>query len=154
MRHLTRTSISVETAGPVTGLDALAGVHDLVVDDHRATFDVDTARLDDAMRHLTSLGIRSLTSQPPTLEELFLRHYGDELRSSRGAGRRRGDGRPAPLRGGRMTTAVASWSAPPALRESPRAAAARAHSPGRGRWCASWCGSTACAYPCGSPASR
>ncbi|HET6773871.1 MAG TPA: ABC transporter ATP-binding protein [Acidimicrobiales bacterium] len=79
MRHLTRTSISVETAGPVTGLDALAGVHDLVVDDHRATFDVDTARLDDAMRHLTSLGIRGLTSQPPTLEELFLRHYGDEL---------------------------------------------------------------------------
>jgi ABC-2 type transport system ATP-binding protein len=79
MRHLTRTSISVETARPVTGLDALPGVHDVVVDDHRASFDVDTGRLDDAMRHLTSLGIRSLTSQPPTLEELFLRHYGDEL---------------------------------------------------------------------------
>jgi ABC-2 type transport system ATP-binding protein len=79
MRHLTRTSISVETADPVTGLDALAGVHDLVVDDHRATFDVDTARLDDALRHLTGLGVRSLVSQPPTLEELFLRHYGDEL---------------------------------------------------------------------------
>ena len=79
MRHLTRTSISVETARPVTGLDALSGVHDLVVDDHRATFDVDTASLDDALRHLTALGVRSLVSQPPTLEELFLRHYGDEL---------------------------------------------------------------------------
>ena len=79
MRHLTRTSISVETANPVMGLEALPGVHDLVVDDHRATFDVDTARLGDALRHLTGLGVRSLVSQPPTLEELFLRHYGDEL---------------------------------------------------------------------------
>ena len=27
------------------------------------------------MRQLSTVGIRSLTSQPPTLEELFLRHY-------------------------------------------------------------------------------
>ena len=39
---------------------------------------MDTDRLDDAVRHLTDFGIRTLTSQPPTLEELFLRHYGDE----------------------------------------------------------------------------
>ena len=79
LRHLTRTSISVDTVEPPTGLDALPGVHDLTVDDHRATFDVDTTDLDAAMRHLSALGIRSLVSQPPTLEELFLRHYGDEL---------------------------------------------------------------------------
>ena len=47
--------------------------------DHRATFDVDTVNLDEAVRHLTRFGIRSLTSRPPTLEELFLRHYGDEI---------------------------------------------------------------------------
>ena len=79
MRHLTRTSVTVETDRPVTGIDALAGVHDAIVDDHQARFDVDTAQLDGAMRHLATLGIRSLVSQPPTLEELFLRHYGDEL---------------------------------------------------------------------------
>jgi ABC-2 type transport system ATP-binding protein len=79
LRHLTRTSIAVDTVEPPTGLDALPGVHDLVVDDHRATFDVDTAEIDATMRHLSGLGIRSLVSQPPTLEELFLRHYGDEL---------------------------------------------------------------------------
>jgi ABC-2 type transport system ATP-binding protein len=79
LRHLTRTSIAVDTLEPPTGLDALAGVHNLVVDDHRAMFDVDTADIDTAMRHLSTLGIRSLVSQPPTLEELFLRHYGDEL---------------------------------------------------------------------------
>jgi len=40
---------------------------------------MDTARLDVALAALVSVGVRSLTSQPPTLEELFLRHYGDQL---------------------------------------------------------------------------
>jgi ABC-2 type transport system ATP-binding protein len=77
LRHLTRTSISVETVEPAGDLATLTGIHDLDVTDHRATFDVDTANLDAAVRHLTRFGIRSLTSQPPTLEELFLRHYGE-----------------------------------------------------------------------------
>jgi ABC-2 type transport system ATP-binding protein len=79
LRHLTRTSIDVQTAQAPTGLADLPGVHDVRIDDHRARFDVDTSQLDGAMRHLAALGVRSLTSQPPTLEELFLRHYGDEL---------------------------------------------------------------------------
>ena len=79
LRHLTRTSIIVETERPVTGLDDLPGVHDPQVDGTRAKFDVDTVKLDGALKHLSSFGVRSLTSQPPTLEELFLRHYGDEL---------------------------------------------------------------------------
>jgi ABC-2 type transport system ATP-binding protein len=79
LRHLTRTSIAVEAVEPLIGLEALPGVHDLHVEDHRARFDVDTSQLDGVLRHLTRLGIRSLTSQPPTLEELFLRHYGDEI---------------------------------------------------------------------------
>jgi ABC-2 type transport system ATP-binding protein len=79
MRHLTRTSITAETARPVTGTTELPGVHDVVTEDGRVAFDVDTDHLDGAVRHLTGFGIRALTSQPPTLEELFLRHYGDEL---------------------------------------------------------------------------
>jgi ABC-2 type transport system ATP-binding protein len=82
LRHLTRTSISVETVEPAGDLAMLEGIHDLDVSDHRATFDVDTAKLDEAVRHLTRFGIRSLTSQPPTLEELFLRHYGDEVKEA------------------------------------------------------------------------
>jgi len=76
LRHLTRTAITVETTRPPGGIDVLPGVHDLVVTDHRARFDVDTAHLDEVLRHLVPLGVRSLTSTPPTLEELFLRHYG------------------------------------------------------------------------------
>jgi ABC-2 type transport system ATP-binding protein len=78
LRHLTRTSIAVETTQPLTGLETLPGVHDVVVEDHHARFDVDTAQLDTVVRRLALLGVRSLTSTPPTLEELFLRHYGDD----------------------------------------------------------------------------
>ena len=79
LRHLTRTSIDVETVGEPAGLDALPGVHNLFVEDHRARFDVDTSRLDETLRTVSGLGVRTLTSRPPTLEELFLRHYGDEI---------------------------------------------------------------------------
>ncbi len=79
LRHLTRTSIKVELAGRAEGLDRIEGVHDLVVEGDRASFEADTTQLDHVLQVLTRAGVRSLTSQPPTLEELFLRHYGDEL---------------------------------------------------------------------------
>jgi ABC-2 type transport system ATP-binding protein len=75
LRHLTRTSIRAELSGPVAGLADLAGVHDLRSHHTHVSFDVDAAALDPALRQLTAAGIRSLVSQPPTLEELFLRHY-------------------------------------------------------------------------------
>jgi ABC-2 type transport system ATP-binding protein len=78
LRHLTRTSITAELAGPPNGLTKLANVHDLKVDGNRVRFDVETRSLDEALRRLTEVGVRSLVSQPPTLEELFLRHYTTE----------------------------------------------------------------------------
>ncbi|WP_410658432.1 ATP-binding cassette domain-containing protein [Amycolatopsis sp. lyj-112] len=78
LRHLTRTSISAELAGPPNGLTNLENIHDLKVDGNRVRFDVETRSLDEALRQLTQVGVRSLTSQPPTLEELFLRHYTTE----------------------------------------------------------------------------
>ncbi|MFF5176749.1 ATP-binding cassette domain-containing protein [Micromonospora sp. NPDC000316] len=75
LRHLRRTSIEAELTGPVDGLGQLTGVHDLRVDGNRVRFDVENAALDVALRRLTEIGVRSLVSQPPTLEELFLRHY-------------------------------------------------------------------------------
>jgi ABC-2 type transport system ATP-binding protein len=77
LRHLTRTTISAQLARPAEGLAGLAGVHDLRVEDGAVTFDVDSDRLDAAVRALAELGVRALTSQPPTLEELFMRHYAD-----------------------------------------------------------------------------
>jgi ABC-2 type transport system ATP-binding protein len=79
LRHLTRTSIDAELAGPPDGLTELAGVHDLWVEGRRVRFQVETDRLDEAVGALHRVGLRSLVSQPPTLEELFLRHYGDVI---------------------------------------------------------------------------
>ncbi|MFG2047693.1 ATP-binding cassette domain-containing protein [Micromonospora sp. NPDC048935] len=82
LRHLRRTSIEAELTGSADGLGQLAGVHGLRVDGHRVRFDVESAALDSALRRLTEIGVRSLVSQPPTLEELFLRHYqAEQVRS-------------------------------------------------------------------------
>jgi ABC-2 type transport system ATP-binding protein len=78
MRHLTRTSIQAELTGAPDGLVHLGGVHGLRTDGNRVTFDVDTDALEPALRKLVQVGVRSLVSQPPTLEELFLRQYRPE----------------------------------------------------------------------------
>jgi ABC-2 type transport system ATP-binding protein len=85
LRHLTRTSVTAETARPVDGLATIAGLHDLRTldgDGRHVSFEVETTHLDEAIGRLGTAGIRALTSAPPTLEELFLRHYGDDLRAA------------------------------------------------------------------------
>jgi ABC-2 type transport system ATP-binding protein len=79
LRHLTRTTIIAEVESAADGLADQPGVHDLAVTDGRVSFDVDSDHLTAAVRRLTDLGLRAMTSHPPTLEQLFLRHYGDEL---------------------------------------------------------------------------
>jgi ABC-2 type transport system ATP-binding protein len=78
LRHLTRTTVVVETARPVDGLRGVPGVHDVTVEADRVRFSVDQGELNRVMSRLVEFDLRSLTSSPPTLEELFLRHYGDE----------------------------------------------------------------------------
>jgi ABC-2 type transport system ATP-binding protein len=78
LRHLTRTSVTATTAKPVD-LSGLPGLHGLVVTGDRVHCEVDTARLTPVLEKLTAAGVLSLVSRPPTLEELFLRHYGDQL---------------------------------------------------------------------------
>ena len=78
LRHLTRTSVTAELDRPVD-LAALPGVHNLAVEGDRLHCEVDTAQLTPVLARLAAAGVRSLVSRPPTLEELFLRHYGDEL---------------------------------------------------------------------------
>lgn len=75
MRHLTRTNISAELAADPGGLAQLPGVHSLDIQGRRVSLQVDTDKLDAVLKSLSASGVRSLTSTPPTLEELFLRHY-------------------------------------------------------------------------------
>ncbi|MFJ6696438.1 ATP-binding cassette domain-containing protein [Streptomyces sp. NPDC091272] len=86
LRHLTRTSITAELASAPNGVSALPGVHDVDVQGNRVRLQVDTDKLDAVLGSLTASGVRSLTSTPPTLEELFLRHYGEHGADADGAG--------------------------------------------------------------------
>ena len=81
LRHLTRTTVIAETDRPADGIAEVPGVHDLEVHGNRIAFDVDSDHLDAAVTALAGLGVRSLAAHPPTLEELFLRQYGDEVGS-------------------------------------------------------------------------
>jgi ABC-2 type transport system ATP-binding protein len=75
LRHLSRTTVSAELDIVPEGLAGLPGVHDLVVNGQRITASVEASGMAQLMAALGASGVTSITSQPPTLEELFLRHY-------------------------------------------------------------------------------
>lgn len=75
MRHLSRTSISAELIGDPGDLSRIVGVEDISIEDHTLHCQVDSEHLGELIRVLGDIGVRSLVSKPPTLEELFLRHY-------------------------------------------------------------------------------
>ena len=81
LRTTTRTTVTVSTHRPVVGLEDTPGVHAVGRDGESLRFEVENDALDGVMRHVATFGIRSLVSQPPTLEELFLRQYGEALSS-------------------------------------------------------------------------
>ena len=76
LRHLQRATITVSLERSPAALSRLGGVHDLTVDGARVTFSVDDGAMTDVLTTLAALGPRALVSEPPSLEELFLRHYG------------------------------------------------------------------------------
>ena len=78
LRHLTRTTIEAELARVPDDLGDLPGLHGLTVTGTRLSCQVDQESLGALLVRLETFGVRSLVSQPPTLEELFLRHYSDE----------------------------------------------------------------------------
>ena len=79
LRHLSRTTISADVGGSTAALAQLPGVHDFADENGHVRFEVDADHLTGAMRRLTDIGVTSLVARPPTLEQLLLRHYGDEL---------------------------------------------------------------------------
>ena len=77
LRHLTETSVDATLTGPVPDLAGL-DLRDLDIEGGRVRCLVPTPALGDLLARLGAAGISSLVSQPPTLEQLFLRHYGDQ----------------------------------------------------------------------------
>lgn len=75
MRHLTRNKITLQTKTPVSGLKGFPGVHHLIEENSLISFQVDTEHMDEVIRHISQFGILKLECVPPTLEDLFMRHY-------------------------------------------------------------------------------
>jgi ABC-2 type transport system ATP-binding protein len=78
LRHLTRTTIIAETVDRADRVADLPGTHDPRIDGDRVRVDVDPDHLDAVLRNLTAVGVRSLVARPPTLEQLLMRHYGND----------------------------------------------------------------------------
>ncbi|GGF08596.1 ABC transporter ATP-binding protein [Halobacillus andaensis] len=85
LRHLTRTNLLVETRNTIAGLHHLKGVHEHEAEGNTLRFQVDTEELEHVIAHIAQYGVIKLESAPPTLEDLFMRHYeGMEDSSERG----------------------------------------------------------------------
>ena len=80
LRHLTRTMVKVETEIEAEGLSELPGIYDVSQDRRKYRFSADSDVMTKIMRFLLPLGIKALTVELPSLEELFMRHYGDDIR--------------------------------------------------------------------------
>jgi len=75
LRHLTRVTMSIETTKPVTGLEGVSGVHDITMRQGGLTFNVDSGEVGPVIEFISGFGVIKLESAPPTLEDLFMRHY-------------------------------------------------------------------------------
>jgi len=75
LRHLTRVTMSVETEKPIKGLAGLSGVHEVTEKLNGTTFHVDSAEVGRVIEHIVKFGVKKLESAPPSLEDLFMRHY-------------------------------------------------------------------------------
>lgn len=75
LRHLTRSTVTLVTKGDIEKLATLSGVHDFVQKDGKATFSADNEAINTILTEATKLGVTKIESVPPTLEDLFMRHY-------------------------------------------------------------------------------
>jgi ABC-2 type transport system ATP-binding protein len=75
LRHLTRYQYKVEMEQEAVGLKELSSVHDLQIKENEATFQADSDAIDEILKTLILYGVKKLEATPPTLEDLFMRHY-------------------------------------------------------------------------------
>ena len=75
LRHLRRVSIEAVVSPPLAPFDAHPGVDGVEIDGDRLRLHADPAALPDVLARLDEAGASSLVSRPPSLEDLFLRHY-------------------------------------------------------------------------------
>ncbi len=77
LRHLTRSTVTLVTEGDVSIMSSVNGVHDFTKKGNQATFSADNAYINDILTQAAKLRVKKFEAVPPTLEDLFMRHYED-----------------------------------------------------------------------------
>ena len=80
LQYLTRYHMDVVTMREPEGLEKIKGMHNITHEHKNISFEVDTEELDTVIRYICQFGIQKMKSAPPSLEELFMRHYGTSNR--------------------------------------------------------------------------
>lgn len=75
LRHLTRSTVTLVTEKDVSSISSVDGVYDFVLNGEQATFSADNQHMNTIMSEAVKLGVKKFESVPPTLEDLFMRHY-------------------------------------------------------------------------------
>jgi ABC-2 type transport system ATP-binding protein len=100
LRHLTRTSVTAVVGGDSSVVAQVPGVHDLVTTASdggtRVMFDADNEQIGTVLSAIAVLDVHSLTATPPSLEDLFMRHYGDVLAADEAAAEAASSGNGSP----------------------------------------------------------
>lgn len=77
LRYLTRSTVTLATEGDVSGMASVKGVHDFIQEENQAKFSADNRHINTILEEATKLGVKKFESVPPTLEDLFMRHYAE-----------------------------------------------------------------------------
>jgi polyether ionophore transport system ATP-binding protein len=76
LRDLAALRVRARLDGPPPDLSGLDGVSNVVVDDHTIECDV-SGPMEELLRVLSEVGVNHMTTREPSLEELFVSHYGE-----------------------------------------------------------------------------
>lgn len=76
LRHLTRSTVHLDLKENIAVLENLNFIHDWTqTGQNQAIFSIDHQALDELLKELNHYQVQKLEILPPTLEELFMRHY-------------------------------------------------------------------------------
>lgn len=76
LRYLTNVTMTVDTIKPIDRPELIKGISGIVKHEKGLSFQVESAELNNVVATISKFGIIKLESAPPTLEDLFMRHYG------------------------------------------------------------------------------
>ncbi len=76
LRHLTNITMKVDTIKHIENLEQIKGISGIKRQNNGLSFQVESSEIGNVVAEISRYGVTKLESMPPTLEDLFMRHYG------------------------------------------------------------------------------